>query len=89
MKHKTRAIVALLCVFFLLGVIVARIEARLYSDRSLESQNQHIEDCLTGAELRGMMNEAKYSPGLASAYIEKHPDFAWLFDGSFIDYISD
>lgn len=88
MKPKTRAIISFICAIVLLLCLIMLI---VYCDivKPRLTENPDDIDRLSGSQLRTMMNEARYSPGLASAYSKSHPDFAWLFDGSFVDYISD
>lgn len=87
MEPKTRATVSLIVLILLIGCLVGLLLLRAIESRNINTEPDSDVDRLSGSELRWMMNSAKYSPGAVSGYIEAHPDFAWLFDGSFVDYI--
>lgn len=87
MKHKNRIVIALTCVLMLIGFLCGMRLGFYISDVGFENARHPDVERLSGAELRGMMNEDKWSPGQGDVYAEMHPDFAWLFDGSFVDYI--
>lgn len=88
MKHKKHAIISFICANLLLGCIFGLLLASVVMGKNVDNDIHNTKDCLNGSELRAAMNEAKYSPGYADAYAEAHPDFAWLFDKSYVDYIS-
>lgn len=89
MKHKIRAIILLICVALLLEFLFCLlIVSHIMPNEPVDDFYIDV-DRLSGAELRGMMNEDKWSPGQGNAYATMHPDFAWLFDDSFVTYIYD
>lgn len=87
MSHKTYAIIFLI-IAILLFLLLLFILVAWPSEKDADDSYANAER-LSGTELRYMMNEAKYSPGQSDAYAQMHPDFAWLFDGSFVTYIYD
>lgn len=88
MNCKTRAIIFLVCAAFLFGLLIGLFLTIRTPVGGPDDLYAGL-DRLTGTELRYMMNESKWSPGQAYAYAQTHPDFAWLFDGSFVTYIYD
>lgn len=89
MKHRTTAIIffilALILFSFTAGMIFERYQENLEGGPLTKFLQEH--KILDGSSLRGMMNEAKYSPGRAIVYAIDYPTYAYLFDGSFITYV--
>ncbi len=83
--YKRRAIIAFIFAICLCATFIFLFIACFVHNAAVDSI-QIIDERLSGDELRGMMNEAKLSPGLSDVYANEHPDFAWLFDGTFVTY---
>ena len=82
---STFIVAVLMIAIFVSGIIVGEQEAPTTEEIVREALDEM--KILEGSKLRGMMNEAKYSPGLAQEFTIEYPTYAYLFDGSFIEYI--
>lgn len=82
---STFIVVILMLAIFVSGIIVGEQEAPSTEEIVREALDEM--KILDGSKLRGMMNEAKYSPGLSEEFVNAYPTYAYLFDGSFIEYI--
>ena len=94
MKHKNAAI--FLIFFFILVLMLLCFAAgiiwglnNIESEAEITSRVFREYGFLDGTALKGMMNEAKHSPGLANDYAAQYPMYAYLFDGSFVTYVDD
>ena len=89
MKHLYAAIFFLILGLMLLSFAGGMICAFSTIGDDASEINRILKEhrILDGTNLKTMMNEAKYSPGLAEAYAENYPMYAYLFDGTFITYI--
>lgn len=70
---------------FVLGVVAGYSYAPTTEDIVQETIREM--KILDGSSLRGMMNEAKYSPGRALDFATDYPTYAYLFNGSYVTYV--
>lgn len=79
-------VVVFVLAIFISGIIVG--EEQMPTTEEIVREAIEELGILDGSKLKGMMNEAKYSPGLAADFVIEYPTYAYLFDGSFIEYIN-
>ena len=89
MFFKRNLILILLVIFTLIIAYCGMVIGWTVAKDKLTPMSEWTEDLLSGSSLQSMMNEDKYSPGVGEIYATDHPDYAWLFDDSFVTYVDD